>query len=61
MYLRKYCSLIVTWSACDAAPILTAPPILPCLCTSPGPCSNVGAAFSAPQSRGREGDEGGGH
>ena len=44
------------WGVCDAAPILTAPPILPCLCTSPGPCPNVGTAFSAPHSRGREGE-----
>ena len=44
------------WGACDAAPILMAPPILPCLRTSPSPCPNVGAAFSAPQSRGREGE-----
>ena len=44
------------WGVCDAAPILTAPPLLPYLRTSPGPCPNVGAAFSAPHSRGREGE-----
>ena len=44
------------WGVCDAAPILTAPPIFLCVRTSPGPCQNVGAAFSAPHSRGREGE-----
>ena len=38
------------WGVCDAAPIL------PCLRTSPGLCPNVGAAFSAPHLRGREGE-----